>query len=398
MHRGRPASRELPGAGGLFYPGGMAPKSLIIVSTLLACSSALADNLPATQRGYLAADAKECKVWGPSTLAAGDYIPHYTGPCVKGFAEGKGKVDWMFRYSEGRTKASWSGAFRHGVYIGDQTLSGEPVPMGGDRYLMPVGKITGGTLAVVATSPQDGNANLCNADSINVEVATSVAQSDDDAMKKVFGAVAERYGQLCKQFRGLRLQAFNVPMQVDDNGRLPQPFAEARLDQGGTPGGYSNHLADQARQKARQADAAKNQLEARKMFDAFSRSNHVTAWVTTEQLDKNPFKYEGQVVGVIVRMDRMLTRDTAVVRSGMQGYGSEILLQSITPDFPGEEHTVLLAAKVGKREPLPDGGGTFTALAKVDTRPCTRDGCSDWLVWLHNSDPFNWGEPYKPQD
>ena len=377
----------------------MTRKFLSLAATLLTCSVALADNLPATQRGYVAADAHGCKVWGPSTLAAGDYIPHYTGPCAKGYAEGKGKLDWMYRYVEGKVKTSWSGAFRQGVFVGDLAVSGDVAPMGGDRYWVPVGKISGGALAVVATSPQDGVLDLCNADSINVEVAPSVAQADDEAMKRLFGAVAERYGQLCKKFRGLRLQAFNVPTKIDDNGRLPQPFAEGHLDVGGVPAGYTNHLADQARQKAHQADAAQKQVESRKMFDAFTRANHVTAWVTTDQLDSNPFKYEGQVVGIIVRMQRMLTRDSAVVSSGMQGYGAELFLQSITPDFPGQEHSVLIAAKVGKRGPLPEGGsGTYTTVAKVDSRPCTRDGCYDWLLWLRNSDPFNWGEPYKPQD
>jgi hypothetical protein len=64
------------------------------------------------------------------------------------------------------------------------------------------------------------------------------------------------------------------------------------------------------RAKERGADqAAKLQIE-RNRFDDFSKRNRITAWVTANQLDTNPFKYEGKTVGMIVQLQRMVTRDT----------------------------------------------------------------------------------------
>ena len=140
---------------------------------------------------------------------------------------------------------------------------------------------------------------------------------------------------------------------------------------------------------------------SRRQFDAFTVKNGITAWVTTQQLDENPFKFEGKVVGVVVVLDRMATRDTAVVGSGLDSDGGgDVQLHGVTPDFPGKEHTVLMAVKVGKREPAADtpanSGLQYTGVTRVDSFLCQKEGCYDLLGWMRGPNRIVWGEAYQP--
>ena len=73
-------------------------------------------------------------------------------------------------------------------------------------------------------------------------------------------------------------------------------------------------------------------------------------------------------------------------------------LHGITPDFPDHTHTVLLAARVGKREPIAGGSSRIavTPITRIDGATCTKDSCYDWLDWTRGDDRIHWGDPYTP--
>jgi hypothetical protein len=95
----------------------------------------------------------------------------------------------------------------------------------------------------------------------------------------------------------------------------------------------------------------------------------------------------------------MVSRDTALVRSGLRDWGRSLQLTGITPDFPESRRSVLLAATVGKRQALADSSEsnnvTYTTLHRLDHRVCEREACSDWFIWARGERELVWGEPYN---
>jgi hypothetical protein len=154
--------------------------------------------------------------------------------------------------------------------------------------------------------------------------------------------------------------------------------------------------SSKVQQERRGGEHARKQGEVRRQFDEFNREHAIAAWVTVRQLDENPFRWEGKAVGVVVRLDRMLARDSALVQTGLHERGPSVVLTGITPEFPGSDASVLVAAVVGKREPLPGGSADFTyaTLRHLASRRCERPGCGEWFTWARGDRDLVWGEPY----
>ena len=98
--------------------------------------------------------------------------------------------------------------------------------------------------------------------------------------------------------------------------------------------------------------------------------------------------------GIVVQLDRMLSRTTALVRQ-TQGWGASLLLKGVTPEFPGDNAPLLLAAQVGKRETVAGRNGEVTALQLIEIQRCKEQECGDWLAWSWHSRDLTWGEPYS---
>lgn len=57
-----------------------------------------------------------------------------------------------------------------------------------------------------------------------------------------------------------------------------------------------------------------------------------------------------------------------------------LVLNDTSPDFPESKHSVLLAAVVGKREPLPgksERSPDYTTLRHVASRTCEKSHCAE---------------------
>jgi hypothetical protein len=354
-------------------------------------------------KGYVAADAKGCMVWAPSVLSKEEYVPRYTGGCRDGRAEGKGKVEWLNKYASMRVTTTWDGYFRNGVFVGDKAMSYPVVPQGADEYLVDVGHVQGGEVTAFAKSPQQGAMSICSSWQVGVVLDKTVNAADDAAVKQAMANAVEKVQAACGNHGGsVQVGAYAEPVLRDANGMRPAAVADGRMDWTEQQvGSYSNRVSAAARGK-QQAVAAKDQMEAsRRQFDAFTVKNGITAWVTTQQLEENPFKFEGKVVGVVVMLDRMATRDTAVVGDGLDSDGGgEVQLHGVSPEFPGREHTVLMAVRVGKREPAADApatsGAQYTGVTRVDSFLCQKEGCYDLLGWMRGPNRIVWGEAYQP--
>jgi hypothetical protein len=357
--------------------------------------------LPAQANEYVPDIDGRCALWAPSMLGQREYAVRYTGACRNGRAEGRGAAEWLYRYAEMKVKASWRGEFRNGVFLDGQEIEGwiEPVP--GDRYVVAMGKLDGAGLYFISRSPQDGPLALCRIDRVALVLGPKADAGDDEAVRRLMEDGARFYLAACPhQSRTPSIGAFTEAIAAQPNGLLPEPFARARYDaDSGTLSAYRNDVADKAGEARKRAAFMKAQDEARERFNEFSARNGIAAWVTTRQLDENPFRWEGRTVGAIVRLERMLTPNAALVRSGLRDGNWPVQLAGITPDFPESRRAVLIAARVGTRQPAADGSDAriaYTTLLHLDSRICGSDGCGDWLLWARGERRLAWGEPFSP--
>lgn len=353
--------------------------------------------------GYTSANTAGCQVWVPLQLHAPDYVPRYTGACKDGKANGKGSLQWLYAYAEMKPKTTWQGFFQDGVYVGDNALSHsiEPQPRSND-YWVRMGTIGAGDVVLVAQNDNDGRLDLCAPSLVALSLNSRTSPTDDIAVKQAIKDAATRVQVACAQpkHNGTQVNVYTEAYRLGANNRRPQPVADANMNwSDGSVSGYSNRAANEA--KGREMTNTRNTKAAasRARFDEFTRRNGITYWVTVAQLDKNPFKYEGKTVGLIVQLDRMLTANTAIIEGGMEDDGGSAQLHGITPDFPSDNKSVLLAARVGRREAPADnssGSLTYTSLNRVAQETCTRSGCYDWLEWTGRDSSIDWGQPYAP--
>jgi hypothetical protein len=361
----------------------------------------------AQNTGYAPANAQGCKVWVPIQKPAPNYKPQYTGACKDGFASGKGHLDWLNTYASNRVTASWDGYFTDGLYVGTQPLAAhiEPQPQSNEDWVhlgpLMIGKQSVGELIVIANTTGDGQMTMCDNATLAIVAAPALALDNDDAVKQAITAAGARLLPLCKDGAGRSSQVniYNKPYVLNEQRERPMFVASARLIWPDlAPAGYDNDITAKLRQQQRMAAASAKLADERQHFDAFTTRNHITAWVTAQQLDANPFKYAGKTVGLIVQLDRMLSPDTALVTGALDDDGGEVQLHGITPDFPDNQRSVLLAVRVGQREPIAGthSDASITGLLKLDSVTCMQSGCYDWLGWQRGDNRIHWGDTYEP--
>jgi hypothetical protein len=347
------------------------------------------------QNGYVKSEGGTCAVWGPTYLRRQDeYALRYSGGCKNGRAEGKGKAEWLFRLTQMKPKSIWEGEFKNGIFFNGNKINGTVEAAPGDRYLVPQGKAGNADLLFVSRSAQDGPLELCRVESLRLTLTAANAAADDDLVKKLMQEAGKRYRQTCPNDKQeIRVGIHIEPFKVTANNLLPDPLAEARVNASGELAGYYNKVSDAAQQEKTRAQYQQKQAESRQRFYEFSRKNGIYAWVTLPQLEENPFRWEGKTVGLRVRLDKMQTRDSALIRSASRDEWGAVRLVGITPDFPDSQRSVLLAAKVGKREPDTQD---YLTLSHVDSRVCEQGNCSDWFMGT-SSEEVNWGNPFSPR-
>jgi hypothetical protein len=347
------------------------------------------------RNGYIKSEDGACAVWGPSYLRRQDeYALRYSGGCKNGRAEGKGKAEWLFRLARMTPKSIWEGEFRNGIFLNGNKIDGAVEPAPGDRYLVPQGKAGDADLLFVSRSAQDGPLELCRVESLRLTLKSGANAADNDLVQKLMREAGKRYRQACPNDKQeIRVGIHTGTFKVTANNLLPDPLVEARVNASGELAGYYNKASEAAEKEKTRAQYQQKQAESRQRFHEFNRKNGIHAWLTLEQLEENPFRWEGKTIGLRVRLDKMQTRDSALIRPASRDEWASARLVGVTPDFPDSQHSVLLAARVGKREAIPPDTDVVT-LFHVDSRVCEQGNCSDWFMGT-SSEEVNWGKPFK---
>jgi hypothetical protein len=356
-----------------------------------------------SRTGYMPANDQGCKVWQPPQLHAPDFMPRYSGTCRDGLASGWGELQWLNRYASMRVSQTWTGYFHDGVYAGTMPFEYaiEPEPRS-NEYIVHLGSVRDGDVVVFAGNSNTGTMDVCGTQMLGVSLNAKTPTTDDGAVKQAMTDAAQSLGKLCPTTPRptVQVNAYAEPFQIDAHGQRTAQVASARLDwTTHVLAGYSNQASAQLRSKQHGEEQAAKLADTRRRFDDFSQHNNISAWVTAAQLDENPFRYEGKIVGIVVQMDRMLTPDTALVTGAVDGDEGSVQLHGITPAFPDSRHSVLMAVKAGKRETLPGSGessSAFTSVTRIDSATCNRQGCEDWLGWARGGQQIAWGSPWSP--
>lgn len=122
-----------------------------------------------------------------------------------------------------------------------------------------------------------------------------------------------------------------------------------------------------------------------------ANEHHIGAWLTASQLDRNPYLWAGQRVGLVVRLRRMLDPRTALVHQPGQNDGPAVVLSGVTPDTFRRETVVVVATVDDDRISLRGAEQPLSSATFVTALPCTADACEDFLA----SD-IPWGRAISP--
>lgn len=364
------------------------------------CTLALVASATGAHAAEIRDAAGGCAVIAPPYLGTHDYILSYQGGCSNGLAEGKGRATWALRNSPGN-KDEWAGRFSAGVYLPEPSDGLKARVLHGEDVLFDLGalpKIQGMSprLAVEATGDLRQYADPCKPVTLYVLQADSPALATDDVAKQLLRSAMDKLKARCGDDRlrergrpggehtQLRVRAVPQPeLGTDRYGNVTGVVTEGvvSLDPGKDFIQYSNEAASQQRQrKEREERDAQKQANA-KDLKAFAKPTGATVWVSLASLGQNPFRYQGQVVLTMARLDEVVSPMRARV-IGHSGYQSTYALVEGDGVAKWEPGARVLAVRVVGRLPNTDADlPAGLQLQLVAQLPCTQGDCGDRL-WL----------------
>lgn len=370
----------------------------LIFAVLMIASQAVSDD----SAGFDVERADTCRVHGPSRLAStgdsgtSDYIPHYTGECRNGVAHGQGQLEWRMRWTPGRNRAVWEGRFVDGVFVGTQSVD-HVAALPGDRYLILLADDRARRVWLVSRSGQFDPVSVCDIDRVVLDANPAAKRAalepgDDAKVRALIDAAAKRVVAHCPETTELLFEVYEHAFRLGPNDNWPtDAFATARVsgfDSGDAAiADYSNQVSDRARQAQRVGDRAARLQAQSDHVRAFATTHAIAAWLTSTEVDRNPYAWQGQRIGMLLRLDRMIDANTAVAVQATHRDSGFVVVTGITPTTLSGPATALALDVEAERVTLSGFAQPLAQVRLIAAEPCSDGDCSAWLGGI------TWGQP-----
>ena len=364
--------------------------------------------------GTLAAQGSGCKMIAKKRYLDPSLVLTWSGGCAGGFLDGQGTADIVS--ASGVIQNRLIGYFRQGVYLGETRHDDAIEVLSGDLYLLRLGSLDSGTeiWQPVKLNHSDHAVRACPRALFEMlALLPDTAAADDEAGQR---ALAIEAGALLFQRCGAYYQAaleivprdhatvlhddwrgaeFN-PLWAEMILTHPQGQQQAEVTQ------FTNFALErqEAAQLAAETEAWDADRDARRQDSAqrfleFTRDNGVEYWASVNDIDENPYRYQGKMVAVPFALGRMADATTAIGEGFGWSWG-RIFVAGLPRGFFDERTWAVVAGIVQEPETRDVRGGDWT-LAVVysqDALLCAHETCSELFAWMRGRDDlFEWGGP-----
>ncbi len=348
-----------------------------------------------------------CQVRSAGLLAnLSNYLPNYQGACKNGVAQGQGTAEWRYA-NEPQLPAPvvWKGRFDNGIFISNKAVLAAK-PRDSVNMLLDLGPLAdsdgkGGRLWVEAMLDGTKPADVCQPKALHLLVDVHASLASEQVSRQWLQSAYRHWQRACtaadrqgKAPLGL-VRFFIYPgfeLSADKNGNMPDATVRATASlQGAEPlfQSYTNNAAMEQQQKAGEADQVKEYAANEKRLQALARQYGASRVVDLQALDKNPFRFDDQVLLVGVRTLRVLSRSSATVRSAHRdGWNYTTALAEGADVAKWGEDSRMVAVKVKGRS-TDVRTQDSVVLQVLGSQACNIGDCQDYLLlpggkWVHD--------------
>lgn len=332
-----------------------------------------------------AGDKKDsCQIWPDQFPTSSDgYFNVYSGECQDGKADGKGVVSSYNTFTPDFDDSSleknkpvyiFEGYYRQGVFLGERYFKGKL--LFNSNYVMTIiDKKNGDEVWLNASMERREPLNLCSARKINVAVSNyDQYKTDINKSKKILDEAYKKFLSLCPDFNQwvavILVEQKDALIFNSTSGDIDTQFSDGNAS-------HRNVFFERAQHKKKlDEEDKKRQEEINKVRDEivnFFKRAKALELVTVEQLIKNPFRWKGKTVAVVVSLEEMLSASEAFVGSADSYYG-RIFLSGIKPDY-FKDSALLMVVKVNGKDKY--DGASFTNMTYVSHRDCLVERCQE---------------------
>ncbi len=323
----------------------------------------------------------DCQHW-PEQFSdyGGEYVIAYKGECKSGFAHGKGTISTYEKWrSEDPAKTKLQGYFNQGVFFGDRNYQGKLIV---DRHQVftQIDNSKNKPVWLLAFAPNAKPFPLCEPKIINVGTQNMKQYTENsDAAKTELKRAFSFYTKLCPNTDS------DILVAMTEIDKVMQPeymnskiYAEMNNTKKDVFVNYRNiayeELAYEKKRKQEEADRQAKINEVNKNILTFFKNNKVTELVSVEQLEKNPFLWDGKIVAVPATLDKMLSKDTAFIQNVNGYYGASLYIINITPSLFKRADLIVAVEVSGKMDVE---GRSYSAVSYVGHYTCEAEKCQD---------------------
>ena len=274
----------------------------------------------------------------------------WRGPCVNGFAEGDGVIEWYVSQQWPVDGQTYFMRFR------DETVNSSQGRTTRRGKLVYLPEVINPKIKTKVIS--------CSVDYL--EVRAEVDPALHPSWELLIGYIAYTVGLKCspQQFA----KRATVWMPVDGQDLYGREKAKSEGAYTAAKQRLASHLIELEKDR-RAAKSAKR--------EHFATMSDVKQWVSVEQLNANPFVFKNQIVGLAGRFVRMIAEDRAIFEIGTS---SLVVSKLPSTQFRGNEQVVLalfvrgttLVKLNGVDETVPD-------LEYVGSALCATNKCQDYF-------------------